>query len=210
MNHSTIVIILIYTLILVGIVSMVFAEHHYFEPQWFWQGSPILCLVDIPKGDLYSTLSASSLWKRTLKDYNGGTGFGYVLKVTHSGDMSLCNGYLYQSDNFVPNRGTGITPIGLTSCNGVCTLTVDRNYNEGKEYYNTVVHEVGHFLGLGHRLPYSTNGIISIFLSDDVMMPIAKPMVHITKDSLDALIRFNLDQRFINYTLPHNNEWLIK
>jgi len=207
MNDSTKVILIILTLLSIGLPVLAFAEHDYFEPQWLWDSPPVVCLVDIPPEDKYLVLRAVTAWERALEDYNGGVGFAYHILVVESGEMAECNGYLHYSKEFKPNPTTGIVPIGLASCHesGLCFLKINRAH---ASWYDTIVHEMGHFLGLGHRLPYENKGIVNVFMSDDIMMPVAKDNTYITKESLDALIYFNtLEDKVYNYTIPHTNDW---
>ena len=206
MNHGIIVLSIICILLIIGSIALVYAEHDYFSPYLKWKEVPIICLVDIPREDLYYVIRATDSWKEASDHYTNTT--NYTIKVTSTGEMVECDGYLHFSKQFNPNPFTGVVPVGVTDCSSVtikCSIKIDKSYPGG--WYDTVVHEMGHFLGLGHRLSYQNEGIIAVFLSNDVMMPVAKPHVYISKESLDALEFFKQQTTFINYTIPHDDDW---
>ena len=71
-------------------------------------------------------------------------------------------------------------------------------------YYNAVVHETGHMLGIGHRLPYNATDFPYVFGQKDMMFPLIDKGVKLTQESLDALEYFrNNPQIKLNYTIPH-------
>ena len=91
-------------------------------------------------------------------------------------------------------------------CNIVISL-------EHQDYYSIVQHEMGHGLGLGHRMPFNVTGFAGVIVSNDIMMGQQGPFQKITNEDINTLIDFygidgfnNPEKVFIpkNYTIIHD------
>ncbi len=211
-NSTTAIIFFIILSVVIGVVLVdAYAEHDYFQSYVSWQGgSPSVCLVNIPPKDLYQTLKAVKSWKVALENYTHSDKWDYNIKVIYTELVTECNIVVIQSTNYEESKSKN-TPIGNTTCHeskNLCIAKVNRQYENGSFYYDTIVHEMGHALGLTHRLPHIPEGFPAVFMSQDVMMPVARDSLHITKASLDALIYFDDIYPLIkNYTIPHGDTW---
>ena len=209
-STTAMVIIVILLVTFISIISQVYGEHDYFSSFVSWEGRPVVCLAHIPPADMYQTLKAVKSWKVAFKEYTNTDKWDYDIRIRNVLSINDCNIVVIQTDQLPPAK-IGKSSIGNTDCsivNNVCIIKVSRTYDDGKLYYDTVVHEMGHAIGLAHRLSYTMMGTPAVFMSEDVMMPVARSDMHITKASLDALIYFdNIYPIIANYTIPHGDTW---
>ena len=84
-----------------------------------------------------------------------------------------------------------------------------------KAWYETLVHEVGHTLGIGHRQPFEKEGFAGVILSNDIMFGQTGFKRVITEHNVGFLIDhygtdgWELPNRMpMNYTIPHSTEEL--
>ena len=192
----------------------VYTEHDYFSAYTIWFEKPTVCLVDIPLEDLYITYRAANQWREAMQNYTQLGTFFYDIKIPNVtvpiNILKECNITINQVET-LPVNAQGGTPIGVTDCKittEFCTIKIRADYMKGAYYHDTVVHELGHALGLHHRLPYQLEGMGGVLVSNDIMMPVAKSHLIITKASLDAIIWFHSGTNYLmNYTIPHNDTW---
>ncbi len=208
-DSTTAVIIFIILLVtLISYLGTAYGEHEYFEPYVYWLDRPTICIDDIDDADKWQTIRAVKSWEVAFRDYTNTTKYDYRIMVT-DGPLEACDVTLKVSTRQL--EFTTTIPIGTTAClvdEGICHITIQKKFRDGEFYYDTVVHEVGHALGLGHRLAYTDMGFISGVLSNDIMFPTIKNFIHITKESLDAIIYFDSIFPYAgNYTIPHNDTW---
>jgi len=210
-SNGTLCAIIIFSLIflLVGMLYEAQGEHDYFKSNVIWNQSPQVCLQNIPRGDLFLTIRAVNQWEKALKEY-GKEQFNYNLKVLTGTNVTGCQ-IVIMKESPINNPISDINPIGLTLCYKdiiMCVIRIDDVTYGDSYYHDTIVHEMGHAIGLGHRLVYEASGFPALVMSNDIMMPTAKKHLYITRESLDALIWFYQDDNYIyNYTIPHNSTW---
>ena len=210
-SNGTLCAVIIFSLIflLVGMLYEAQGEHDYFPPHIKWANPPQVCLADIPPEDRYITIRAVNQWEKAFNDYMGDGYFYYNVKFVNSTFINGCNIVVLPVES-ITNPVTGGNPMGLTTCyesRSYCILRIDRDMANGVYYHDTIVHEMGHALGIGHRLSYEMEGYPAVIMSNDIMMNQAKPFLEITKASLDAIIYFYTEDFYSNYTIPHNDTW---
>jgi len=192
-------------------ITEAWAEHEYFEPYIYWETErPVICIW-VDDKDKHQTLKAIKSWEKAFKEYTHSDKFEYRMIIRGYGHPD-CNVLFTTSNSTLPWEPT--TPIGTTSCYfdlGMCQVIVWSSFASGEYYYDTIVHEIGHVMGLGHRVANDSSGFIGNILSNDVMFETVKKFVHITKESLDAIIYFDEIYPLAgNYTIPHNDTWADK
>ncbi len=188
----------------------VYAEHDYFDSYLVWDHAPQVCLQDIPRADRFLTFRAVNSWEKAFDNYVGVGWFDYSIKEVTAADVTGCDIVVMLVKSIIsPN--TGKPAIGLTSCysaTSLCVARIDRDYQNGEYWYDTVVHEMGHVLGLAHRLAINPAGLPALVLANDIMMDKAKPHLYITRGSLDALIYFyDSGYNGTRFIIPHNATW---
>ena len=211
-SSVAVIIFIILLSFFIVFISEAWADHEYFEPYIHWeQERPIICVIGVEGKYKYYTLRAIKSWELAFRDYTGTDKYDYRILM---GDVwpRECN-VLFTTSN-VTMAFVSTDPVGTTTCYSslsMCQVIIQTAFQDGKYYYDTVVHEIGHVMGVGHRLANDFNGFRANVLSDDVMIPTVKPFVHITKESLDAIIYFDEIFPFAgNYTIPHNDTWADK
>jgi len=188
--------------------STAHAEHTYFDAVWKWDNSPVVCLDNIPAEDKYMTLRGAHQWEKALTDYTNSSDWDYQMILTE-GDITGCN-IVVQLVDQVKSKTDGRFLLGLTVPyleKDLVVIYIDRDFNGGELYHDTVVHELGHALGIGHRLALTEEGFISNVISGDIMIPTGKKFLNISKESLDAMIYFNTIENSTKYFIPHNGTW---
>ena len=203
------IILIVTFLALIVELDYIFADHDYFTSHTIWSYSPQVCLQDIPRVDLYMTIRAVNQWEKAMIEY-GKEQFNYNVRLVKSTDVTGCNIVVMQESPIINPEG-GVNPIGLTSCykdKVMCVLRIDNVRYDGIYYHDTIVHEMGHAIGIGHRLSYEMEGFPAVVMSNDIMISQAKQFLEITRESIDALIWFyEGDNYMYNYTIPHNGTW---
>lgn len=210
-SDSTVAMIIIVILLAFFVVflSEAYAEHEYFEPYIYWElERPVICLIGVDDKDKWQTIRAIKSWESAFRDYTQTDKFDYRIIVRDRGHPD-CNVLFTTSNSTIPWEPE--TPVGTTTCFyevGMCQVIVQTNFRNGTFYYDTTVHEIGHVMGVGHRLANDSHGFIGNVLSNDVMFPTIKKFLHITKESLDAIIYYDEIYPYVgNYTIPHNDSW---
>ena len=173
------------------------------------QENAVICVIDPPKEYLFYILKAVNSW-----DHYMNTNW-YTVKVIHL-ELFDCNAaIIFKSpvDVFDDTQNE----FGITKCwkspilkqfgesfeiSRYCKAAVNL---ETADWYRTIVHEVGHILGLGHRLPYDAKDFAYVFLQHDLMFSNIDNQSTITNESRDALWHFRTyPQLEQNYTIPHD------
>jgi len=189
-------------------ISEAWGEDEYFEPYIYWEAErPVICIW-VDDRDKHQTLRAIKSWELAFRDYTQTDKFDYRIMIKDRGHPD-CN-VLFTTSN-ATMQFISTTPIGSTSCYfdlGMCQIIIWKDFRGGEFYYNTMVHEIGHIIGLGHRQANDSQGFIGNVLSNDIMFSTVKKFMNITKESLDAIIYFDEIYPYAgNYTIPHNDSW---
>lgn len=159
---------------------------------WQWKQNPAICVnFDNQTSPYkYQVIKAIDEWKIKLNNATQNGKFDYILyqnstKYNHTNDCSVTFDLDFDLKNFpaLPQDA-----YGYTDCNGyMCQVyifdTIPANY-----LVETVKHEMGHVLGLGHRMPFTRCDLISVVESNDIMIPQAGPFRWIILDDLKALV----------------------
>jgi len=180
-----------------------------------WIKQPTICLDRNTNPELtWYAFRAMDSWQNVMEDY-GYTNFNYTMYGVYDIDNS------YHCDIMVrfgdPQRlGSSSTAIGVAKCNQDkpmmigCEIIV-KPYH--KYWYGTMVHEVGHSFGIGHRTPYNNTGFAGVVLSADAMFKQVGFMRVITIHNVDFLIDHYGEDGWgmpnympRNYTIPHTVE----
>lgn len=185
--------------ITVMILSLLFYNHAFgdyldLREDIIWTKNPVVCAgTSLQTADLYelgfnhNKIAKSILtWKWKLQSYTLTKDYNYTLKwlESKSGVKSGC-------DIFI-DLGITKDAYGLTKClhftDGMkCAITIDRGV-PSNYFLGTITHEMGHALGLGHRLSYTKCDFAAVVLSFDIMMQQAGKHQKITDEDLKALI----------------------
>ena len=190
-----------------------------------WKYTPLICIVDVRPELKYYTIRAVDSWEREFNKHDI-YDYDYRIKLTDKQEID-CNAVItFGNVNEVwKNSGTN---VGIAQCyetyktsvtnntggkstliaDVFCKAMINPDFEAGSYYYNTVVHETGHVLGLGHRLPIEVKSYLYVVLTDDIMQPQASLFKEITIESLDALqyiYGYNGWNGIVNgnYTVPH-------
>jgi len=176
-------------LLLLGIsFGSVFAFDYIGNNDAIWNKSPTFCLDNNSYNKTYYAMRAIKSWNVELDKIVNDNSFDYYIHtdVNHECDVIIYN----QKTNFQTKSGEA---LGTTKClwnEGFylgCIIKVDFSH---EQYYSTIVHEVGHALGLGHRLPFNQTGFAGVVISNDIMMQQAGSFQRITSEDINALINF--------------------
>jgi len=188
-----------------------------------WEYAPLICIVDVRPELKYYTIKAVDSWEREFNKH-GVYDYDYNIKLT-KGEEINCDAIITFGDvnevweNSKTNVGAAICyeNFKLKSSIGAiregarfCKVVINPDYEAGKHYYITVVHEMGHVLGLGHRLPFESKSFPAVVLTNDIMHPWAAQFKRITSESLDAIqFMYNYSgwngMINANYTIPHDS-----
>lgn len=187
--------------IVVMLLSLLFYNHAFGDYIAFrdnkWNKDPTFCVLKptnykefrdygISMGQIVQSVN---IWKQELNQKTESHNWNYTIKVFPT--YSSLRGY--DCDVVIEFVNTGGGPFGTTDC--YILKDTERQYCEIVIYdqpanfvLSTVKHEVGHSLGLGHRLPWTKCDFAAVILSRDLMMMSAAKNQIITDDSLNALI----------------------
>lgn len=189
------------------IPSFAYGDFLAYEP-WQWKTNPEICInFDNQTSHYkYGVIKAIDEWKVDLNNATTVGKFDYNVyeNSTEHNHTHDCN-VVFNLD--FPLAGFPQLPIdayGYTQCvDTMCTVfvfdTTPSNY-----LIETVKHEMGHVLGLGHRLPYTKCDLIAVVESNDIMIPQAGPFRWITLDDLKALVEdYGLSFNGTHYNPPN-------
>lgn len=213
MRVSTIVVIILIVGFLLLITALANASAFDYIPNNIYtlEENTIVCVVDPPRKDLFYILKAVNSW-----DYYMNTDW-YTVKVIEIEYLDECDATVLFMNPTVVFDDTQ-NNFGVTKCwsdaileqfgatiekDRYCRAVVDLD-TSGHIWYQTLQHEVGHILGLGHRMPFEIKDFPFVFQAHDIMFPMIDNQVTITDESIDALWYFRTYPLLeANYTIPH-------
>jgi len=225
-NYVALLVWCLICVLVIWLVLLPMAEgFDYFESNGSigWKYEPIICVVDVRPELKYYTLRAIDSWERELnkqgiydydyriklrEDYktvcNTIITFGNVTEVWKETTTNLGAAMCWEDFKFRVVDGERKQAFGTRFCHAI----INPDFEAGRYYYNTLVHETGHVLGLGHRLPLDVESYPYVVLTDDIMIPQAAPFKVITIESLNALQSMYNHSGWNglvneNYTIPH-------
>lgn len=159
---------------------------------WQWNQDPVICLnaqnQTLPY--LHGMLKSIVSWKDKLNENTGTHNFNYKIYVDKNGSTkhsTLCS---LNINTEIPKDNTfPATAIGYTDCKGVpLSCIIDIFSSTPSNYLTQVVqHEMGHALGIGHRLAFTKCDFIAVVISNDIMISQAGAFRFITPADIGAL-----------------------
>ena len=207
-------------LIALAIVSGNVASADYFAyRENKWDHEPLICILKpvnykdfkqygISMGKI---VQATNIWKQELNQYTQSNNWNYSIKVLPTYTAML----EYNCDVRIEIVNLAGNSFGQIDCyimkageRQFCDIVI---YDQPANYFlSTITHEVGHALGLGHRLPWTKCDFAAVILSKDIMMMSASKNQAITDESLEALIQFYGEDGFKtpNPVVGDNKYWI--
>ena len=175
--------------------------------------TPVICIYE-PIPHKYLVLKGAKAWEVELRKYTASNLYDYRIKLVKVFETD-CNILVKFGDPIELMNGG--SPLGVAQCGDwegerLCKIAVNWEYSSSEEISRTTLtHELGHALGIGHRMPLDNSnhaGVGQIVLEDDIMFKQASPFDKITKQDMDALLFMYNYSGYIGginqtYTIPH-------
>ena len=166
-------------IILLGVLYTDAYGYDYFEVNPFgaWYHEPSFCFVNVTE-DKHKLIKGLTSWREFMP-----TGMTYSYKFTDSPEG--CDVRIYY-DNPILWGSTSPNSLGVADCRDKtyysitnvtqfykvetqeCNVAVRPGI--GPNVSETMSHEIGHVLGLGHRLPLNANATLGVIQTQDVML----------------------------------------
>jgi len=169
----------------------VYAFDYYQVSEFIWDEAPIVCINNPPDYKTYYGLKAVIEWRDRLPP-----SFDYRVLV---GEHEECTVNIISVDN-IPIDDFGIGPVGQSQCRyemftneGVgytmnvtmwCKVLIKRDTTD---FGDTVKHEMGHVLGVGHRTIYNGTDIGKLVKTGDIMLSQIFGIQKIKSEALEVL-----------------------
>lgn len=211
MNKKTVVTILALLLIVYGTIfglKVAFGEEYINAGNGIWDHPPKIC-ISPPDAQKWYTLRSLDIWRQVWYNYTGNNNLNFSIATIHPYPQMKCDIELVNGNPQV--LGAKNDALGATAClvgsNGYFIKCLTIMYFSHDDWYSTVQHEIGHTLGLGHRLATDKDSFVRNVLSNDIMFPISQPFSKITMEDFNALKQNYGINGFINDTkvfIPKN------
>jgi len=180
---------LLFIVLLIGIPSA-YGFDFFYTSEYVWNVKPIVCLNNPPDYKTFYALKGVTEWRDRLPP-----GFDYRILV---GYHDICNVNIETVKTF---NDPYVDPLGKTKCEYTSTKFVNGDavmllnttnwchieIRINQDYGNTVKHEMGHVLGVGHRSIYNGTDIGSLVATIDIMLPQQFGTQKITEEGLGVL-----------------------
>ena len=164
-----------------------------------WDHVPKVCF-NVPKEQKYYSIRAIDSWRKNWTNHVGNDEFHYKISDLSKNLQQYCDINIVNGSPAV--LGASSNALGVTQCSfkenefaDKCLIVMPFS---DSDYYNTLVHELGHAFGLGHRYPYKIEGMLGVLQANDIMFFKANPFHHITIESLDGLVYYYGEDGFKN------------
>jgi len=174
----------------------------YFTINGKWDNEPRVCIQITEKNQTHGILKALTLWEKKLNEHTNSTNWNYNVNIRKTN----CDIDIFQNQIRDEIYGETICNVRngmLTSCD---ILIFNENIPE-THFFQTFTHELGHALGLGHRLTDNQNAFPYLIETKDLMLQYAAPHQRMTNSSLAVLIILYGEDGFEK---PNNELTIIK
>ena len=171
------ILLTLFAIVIIGMPTA-YGFDYFQTSEFVWNIEPIVCLNNPPPYKTYYALKGITEWRDRLP-----SGFDYKVLV---GYHEECNVNISSVKSFYNPNDPNVNPLGQTSCNYTmntfaaddylmmfnttnwCKVEIRSINNEG--YGDTVKHEMGHVLGVGHRTIYNGTDIAALVGTADIML----------------------------------------
>ena len=197
--HIILPIILVFFVISLIYVANVYGFDYINAGYGIWDYPPKVCLR-VPETQLWYTLKALDEWRNSWESNNGNKYLNFKLASMNKFSQLGCD--IQIVDGNPVTIGASKLAIGVTICNNKgnnfflnCIIVMPF---EHEQYYSTSQHELGHALGLGHRLPFNNTGFMGVMLSKDIMNAQDGGWSSITNEDINAIKQIYNNDGFLN------------
>ena len=224
MNYVALLVWSLICLVVILLIFMPFASafdyYKSFSTISGWYDQPLICIINPQPEWKYYALHGVDIWERAFHQIDV---YDYDYRIA-IGEQKGCTVRIVFGTSNEVFRMTGTSELAATGCyetmtiikddvvlrNGtrMCNIMINPDYEAGRYLHQSIVHETGHALGLGHRLPFETTDFMYVHQTKDIMNTHVQLTSIITEESLEALQFFyNYNgwngQHTGNYTIPH-------
>jgi len=195
--RALLVVTIVYSLLFLLGASWIFvldayAFDYYQTSDFVWDEAPIVCINNPPDYKTYWGLKGVTEWRDRLPP-----GFDFRVLV---GYHEVCNVNIELVNTIPSNNDIG--PVGQTSCQydsdkyvqddiifylnttNWCNVKIKDARND---YGDTIKHEMGHVLGIGHRTIYNGTDIGKLVMTGDIMLNQIFGVQKIQPEALEGL-----------------------